>query len=779
MLPCTVFGQVTVRGIVTEQNSGNKPVPGVQIKALGSAPEASDNAGAFQLTFAVKKPGERIIVSEVAKAGYEIVNKDVLGNWLIPADPQARTKIVMCPEGTLARNVLKYYDLSQAALTRGYHEKLQRLQAQRDSARIDARTFGEQAKILADQFANQQQRLEELAERFARENFDDCSTVHRQAFEAFSQGRIDEALRILESVNSAEEIAKARAQKERGQRMERESRAMQSQSDSVIRQNIDKLLFQGDLYAASNRFDEADSAYATAAQADTTYFKGVNTYAEFLIRQRHLDRAARWMPIVLAAARSESDTCATIDNLAWLDRLQYRYGQAEQRMEEALAIFRRLAKADPQNYRSEVAAVLTHLANTRLQMRKYQEAEDNAREALAIQRESMAADPNTGGVLVARSLRSLALIHSSMGQLAEAVAELSEALTIYRTQSNVNTRSNRVELASALNELGCTQMNAAQPDYQSAERFLIENLEICRELAAANPDAYREKYAIALANLGQAQSLLQHDEASETSWKEAIAIFRVLSRDNPLSYNHPLATFLEGLCLFYFNRRQYEQAERVGSEVLAIRRELVAANPEVFTYFFTATLHVLASIYWADTKRDTADALNAECLTLMRTLVVQDSATYLPGLANMLQLIAWDQRAERISQAIAYTSEAIGIFQLLQARNANFSGSLSTCCRRMARYMILTRQFAEAETYARMDIGYGANQRKARKNLAHSFLYQGRYEEARAMYAELKDEAWDEKETYGGVFLDDLNEFERAGITHPDVAKIRALLTEK
>ncbi len=118
-LPGLLQAQTTVKGLVTEQNSGNKPIAGVQIKALGSTPEQTDNAGLFQIVFTSKKPGDRIIVSEISKKGYEIVNKDVVNNWLIPGNPVEKTKIVMCPEGLIAQNTLKYYDISLAGLTKG------------------------------------------------------------------------------------------------------------------------------------------------------------------------------------------------------------------------------------------------------------------------------------------------------------------------------------------------------------------------------------------------------------------------------------------------------------------------------------------------------------------------------------------------------------------------------------------------------------------------------------------------------------------------------------
>ena len=64
-------------------------------------------------------------------------------------------------------------------------------------------------------------------------------------------------------------------------------------------------------------------------------------------------------------------------------------------------------------------------------------------------------------------------------------------------------------------------------------------------------------------------------------------------------------------------------------------------------------------------------------------------------------------------------------------------------------------------------------------NLAHGYLFDNQFEKAKALYLENKDA----KLYNGGVFsqavLDDFKELQDEGITHPDMEKIKALLTTK
>ena len=65
-------------------------------------------------------------------------------------------------------------------------------------------------------------------------------------------------------------------------------------------------------------------------------------------------------------------------------------------------------------------------------------------------------------------------------------------------------------------------------------------------------------------------------------------------------------------------------------------------------------------------------------------------------------------------------------------------------------------------------------------NLAHGYLFDNQFEKAKAIYLENKDaKLRDEQQTFSQEVLDDFKQFRDAGITHPDMEKIEALLTSK
>ena len=62
--------------------------------------------------------------------------------------------------------------------------------------------------------------------------------------------------------------------------------------------------------------------------------------------------------------------------------------------------------------------------------------------------------------------------------------------------------------------------------------------------------------------------------------------------------------------------------------------------------------------------------------------------------------------------------------------------------------------------------------------LAHGYLFDNQFEKAKAIYLENKDaKLRDDDRNFSQAALDDFKELEEAGVTHPDMEKIRALLT--
>jgi hypothetical protein len=62
--------------------------------------------------------------------------------------------------------------------------------------------------------------------------------------------------------------------------------------------------------------------------------------------------------------------------------------------------------------------------------------------------------------------------------------------------------------------------------------------------------------------------------------------------------------------------------------------------------------------------------------------------------------------------------------------------------------------------------------------LAYSYLFDNQFDKAKAIYLENKNaKLRDDERTFSQAVLDDFKALDEAGVTHPDMEKIKALLT--
>lgn len=868
-VPALLNAQVTVKGIVTEQNSGNRPLSGVQVKVLGSTPDRTGRDGLFQLVFTAKQPGDRIVVSGITKKGYEIVNKEMVNNWVILKNSDARFRVVMCPEGTIAKNTLKFYNISLDGLTRGYKKRIRELQAERDRARIDAKTFAEQAARLAVQFENQQKQLEALSEKFARENFDDCSEIHRKAFEAFKAGNIGEALQLLELVDSGAEIEKARIQRGKAEGIISEGTRMLLQSDTIIRQHIAKLKFQSDLYITELRFEEALKARETAVKADTTDPANVYEYAVFLQKQTLYAESEHWFRLALSLATDNFDRSCILLDLGNTDIALHAYEQAEREFLEGFEIRRAMTPEDHAEYILNLTDAAFGLAEFYFDVHQFGRMDSLIGEMLVLLEEVRKTHPEESRMWVALFKGSLGNLYAEQGRKQEAINLYSEAVDLMQQHGRPAEEPDLSNLATVLNSLGTLQSDVQL--FKAGEANVLESLDIGRELAGKNPQRYNRELAVTLFNCAKfyihfnqparaeqyiqesvqfltalydrypviyshdlakilamrAQILQRHREyeKAEPDYLEATRILRELSAMNPEVYMPDLAKILQVFGYFKTIRNQFDQAEVYLTESIQIFNDLEDSNEEVYYPLVARSLHFLARLYVSQELHEKAKDFEKQTLTAFRELDAKYPNTYQYDIARVLvdlsatccllnekdEARAAIEEFRRILQglitkspveytlmladllgryasfcykndledAMAKAAEALGLYGQFNDTVLARQSMASQCLRMMSKYMILSEEFTGAEKYALRALELDPGAPWIREYLAHSYLFQGKYDEARKIYLELKDQpAPDATKTYRDLFLDDFDEFGKSGVTHPDVEKIRKLLAD-
>jgi tetratricopeptide (TPR) repeat protein len=279
------------KGIVREMDSNKKPLSNVYIKFKDAIPTTTNDSGEFRLMFSGKKVGDLIFCEEIKKQGYEIVNKRELETLKMGRTRDLSLDIILAKIGVIAAAKREYYDVSDKALRASYNRVKNALREQVTQSQISQMDYIEQMKQLQERYDRQRASLDELAEKFARVNFDDVSDLYREALQLFKDGQIEEAIKKLEDADLIARTNRRLAERERLRKAGLLIMEQKAENDSGLRTDINYVLFQIDLYDAQPKTEKQDNSilyfydklgqgYQMLDMADSAvyYFKLYNGY---------------------------------------------------------------------------------------------------------------------------------------------------------------------------------------------------------------------------------------------------------------------------------------------------------------------------------------------------------------------------------------------------------------------------------------------------------------------------------------------------------------------
>ena len=107
-----------------------------------------------------------------------------------------------------------------------------------------------------------------------------------------------------------------------------------------------------------------------------------------------------------------------------------------------------------------------------------------------------------------------------------------------------------------------------------AVQLYVEALQIYRQLAESNPDAYMPRVAMTLNNLANLQRALGRYVEAEENYVEALRIRRQLAKSNPDAYMPRVAMTLWNLACLKSKQKKYEEEKEIWIEALKVHEWL-------------------------------------------------------------------------------------------------------------------------------------------------------------------------------------------------------------
>ena len=265
-----------------------------------------------------------------------------------------------------------------------------------------------------------------------------------------------------------------------------------------------------------------------------------------------------------------------------------------------------------------------------------------------------------------RLLDARAIALSLIGKSQEALAGSREAVEIRRQLAAAQPDAFLPDLAMSLNNLANLLSDVGQRS--DALAAIREAVEIRRQLAAAQPDAFLPDLAMSLNNLANRLSDVGQRGEALAAIREAVEIRRQLAAAQPDAFLPDLATSLNNLANLLSDVGQRDDALAAIREAVDIYRRLAAAQPDAFLPDLATSLNNLANMLSEVGQRSDALAAIREAVEIRRQLAAAQPDAFLPNLAGSLNNLA--NRLSEVGQrsdALAAIREAVEIRRRLAA----------------------------------------------------------------------------------------------------------------
>ena len=265
----------------------------------------------------------------------------------------------------------------------------------------------------------------------------------------------------------------------------------------------------------------------------------------------------------------------------------------------------------------EIRAMLLNEKSVWLsELGQWKTALEAAQEAVNLYRELAKTNSTTFRPGLAMSLSNLANRQGDMGQRDVALTSAQEAVDIYHELAEATPGAFMLNQALALNNLaGCKNKMGQKTMALATVRKAVN---ICDELTKAKPDALMADRAMLLSNLASCLSTLGHWKEALPTAQKSVDIRRKLTEANPDAFMPNLATSLNNLALCQNEQNLRAEALKTANEAVKLYRKLVRSHTNAFMSDLAGAYGILGSILVAEkehTKAATAFAKGIVSIT--------------------------------------------------------------------------------------------------------------------------------------------------------------------
>ena len=365
---------------------------------------------------------------------------------------------------------------------------------------------------------------------------------------------------------------------------------------------------------------------------------------------------------------------------------------------------------------------------------------------------------------------NLAIVYSRTMRIDESENMFLSALDIYQDLVKTNPSAYKPYLQTLYNNLGVFYQRMG--NFDKCENMSLLSLEIAKELSALNPTAYEPVVAKAMVDLGTLYTYIKRFEESESFTLSGLQIYERLAKSNPSVFLPFLASTYHTLAVLYYYTQQYDKSAEMYTSELEIFEQFAEKNPSKYETYVADNLYSIGLLRLVQEQYAEGIEPLERAIEIYKRWLPQNPSLQ-PNYYGATHWIAHLYAGNK-NYSLAYNALEEW---LLWAKESQWKVPEFDTeeVENLSRFGLYSGHYSDAEQWANVGLGIDPSRLTFYSCLATSFLFQGKYSEAEAIYRQYKDELKDS-------FLQDFEAFEASEIIpeerKADVERIKKLLNE-
>jgi hypothetical protein len=456
-----------------------------------------------------------------------------------------------------------------------------------------------------------------------------------------------------------------------------------------------------------------------------------------------------------------------------------KFKNADSLLKLSLSMYNRLQNEFSEDHSYELSLALRKLGFVRNSLGSFADAEKSYLEGLAYSKNMTSKNPQARIKDYASNLEEISAFYGYSGRDSLFEKYSSESIQILLQLTNENLAVNGNALADVYFQKG--NVYATGKKFQLAEQFYDSTLTLQKKLLKYGQLNDQLIYNNSLLNIGEYFIYYKEDgEKAKQLFSELLDFIKKYNMERFPQFKFAKILAYNDLGRACMLNKNYYSAERNFNYALKELGKIKNVESESHLSATGNSYLLLGIIYIDRGDFDKAESFLKTAEEKFKRLVMLNFTSYNESLSMVYNGMGniYSQKKDYQS-AVSATEKELAIDEKLAAENPQEkTPAIASEYGNLSYYYSFLSQFKLAEDAARKGLEADSTQIWIYTNLAPALLFQGKYEESKKIVLTMKDIEFpfNKDKKFRNIFLDDLSNLEKAGITHPDIEKIRKLL---